>query len=139
MIIQKKKGICFPYGAKKAGLWLLWVVTVGFLGGVVNGLLGTGGGILLLFILSRAAHDKRDAFASALFCMVPLSVLSLLLSFGGEGGAQGVFSSEMLRLYLGAAGGGVLGAWLLSRISLPLLSLIFSALLLFSGARMVFA
>ncbi len=139
MLIQKKNGICLPVGAKKALLWCGCVGTVGFFGGTVNGFLGTGGGILMLPILSRVTEDKRDAFASALFCMVPLSALTLLLSFLGGTETEAVFSQTLLPVYLGAVVGGLCGAWLLRRLSLPLLSAIFSALLVFSGIRMVFA
>ena len=59
------------------------VIAAGFLAGIVNGLLGTGGGIILLLILRQfSGKDRKNAFAASLFCILPLSVLSLLLYIG---------------------------------------------------------
>ncbi len=141
MLIQKKKRRFVSPAAKKDILYGILVITVGFFGGMVDGFLGTGGGILMLLVLNRAVigqGDKRDAFATALFCMVPLSVLSLALTL--ERGAVSVgtlFASAHAPLYAGALLGGMLGAYLLSRLKLPLIEALFAALLIFSGWRML--
>ena len=110
----------------------------GFGAGIVNGLLGTGGGILLLLVLRRYA-DTRDAFASALLCILPLSALSLILHLHDGSLSLDLLRSDALPYLLGAIPGGYLGAYLLDRIKPSLLQLIFAALLLFSGWRMAFA
>ena len=111
---------------------------VGFGAGVVNGLLGTGGGILLLFVLRRYA-DTKNAFASALLCILPLSVLSVFLHLRDGSLSSELLLSDALPYLLGAVPGGLIGAYLLDRIKPSLLQLIFAALLLFSGWRMAFA
>ncbi len=140
MLIQKKKRVYFPAGTVKTLLRLGLIVLCGCVSGLVNGFLGTGGGILLLPVLMYLTQNRRDAFASALFCMVPLSILSFILSIiGGNADVPAMFDAKILPLYPGGVIGGICGAWLLSKISLPLLSMIFSALLVYSGFRMVFA
>ena len=115
------------------------VICAGFAAGTVNGLLGTGGGILLLVVLRRAVPDAKDAFAAALLCILPLSALSAVLYLRtGISDAQVLFSPDLIPVYLGAVPGGMLGAYLLDRLKLPLLELLFAGLLLFSGWRMLF-
>ena len=110
---------------------------VGFGAGIVNGLLGTGGGILLLFVLRRHA-DTKDAFATALACILPLSVLSVILHLRNGSLPPDILSADALPYLIGAVPGGLLGAYLLDRIKPTVLQFIFAALLLFSGWRMAF-
>lgn len=118
---------------------LLLLAVAGFGAGLVNGLLGTGGGILLLFALRRYAK-AQDAFASALMCILPLSALSAVLYyFGGTLPSDVLFSADILPYLLGAIPGGLLGAYLLDRMKLTAIQLLFAALLLFSGWRMAFS
>lgn len=129
--------------APRALLAFCVVTAAGFCAGIVNGLLGTGGGILLLLILRRVCKSggeggARDAFASSIVCILPLSVLSLgMLLSRGEVPAGTVFSWEQLPLGVGAVCGGALGAYLLPRLKVPVLELLFAGLLIFSGIRMV--
>ncbi|MBR5871812.1 MAG: sulfite exporter TauE/SafE family protein [Clostridia bacterium] len=121
----------------RAAAEVLFMAGAGFCAGMVNGLLGTGGGILLLPVLRRHANT-RDAFASALFCILPLSVLSCFL-YAKSGTLSAAVVSDALQYLLGALPGGMLGAYLLNRLDPRILQLIFAALLLFSGWRMAFA
>lgn len=156
-------------------LWFAEIVLSGFCAGIVNGLLGTGGGILLLFILRRvyrmqpkqntsstAANrelkaiqrypqerqdrlggktgDAKDAFAASLACILPLSALSLFRTlWRGQVPFDQVFSVSHIPLAIGAAVGGMLGAWLLSRLRLPWVETIFALLMIFAGCRMMFS
>ena len=76
-----------PFGHMKipfrAAAEPLWMAGAALCAGIVNGLLGSGGGILLLPVLRRHAKTK-DAFASALFCILPLSALSCFLYAKGD-------------------------------------------------------
>lgn len=123
-------GKCLPF---------LAVLLTGLGAGVVNGLLGTGGGILLLLILKRSLAP-RDAFAASLVCILPLSVLSLLLYLcHGTVTASALLTEDTVFCLLGALPGGLLGAYLLDRIKPSCAELLFAALLVFSGWRMAFA
>ena len=107
--------------------------------GFLNGLLGAGGGILLVYALSALNTDKspagvRDNFAATIACVIPMTVLSVIL-YAAEGRVSFASVSPLL---LPAAAGGVLGAFLLDKISTKLLKKIFALLVLFAGIRMLF-
>ena len=133
-----KKSVSFPVPPHAiAGFCLSALAALG--AGAVNGLLGTGGGILLLFVLRRHAA-AQDAFASALVCILPLSALSLwLYCQNGTVNWNTLLTRDTLPYLLGAVPGGMLGAHLLDRMKVSVLQLLFAALLLFSGWRMAFS
>ena len=106
--------------------------------GLVNGLLGAGGGIVAVFVLVKvlgpALSDRRDVFANALAIILPLSVISVIsYAFGGS-----MPSGELNLLVLPAVLGGLLGGILLDRIDPLWIQLIFSAIVLYSGIAMLF-
>lgn len=118
---------------------------LGILGGFVNGLLGTGGGILLLYALQLAgkANEKKSApskdnFAAVLLCTLPLSLLSVLLYFHNHG-LHALDVSACAPYLLGAVFGGALGAILLDKLKLQTVRILFALLLLFAGWRMAFS
>ena len=109
----------------------------GLAAGLVNGLLGAGGGIVAVWGLSRvlAAHvpDRRDAFANALLVMLPLSGLSLI-GYASRGLLAGISTASLL---LPAAAGGFCGAMILDRINVRWLKTIYAALVIYSGFFML--
>lgn len=111
---------------------------LGFLAGLLNGLLGAGGGIILVRgadkVLPREYHDGRDIFANALAVMLPLSAVSAI-AYVLRGSVHGLdFAPFVLPAVIGGAGGGLL----LAIIDTRLLRLIFSALVVWSGISMLF-
>ena len=106
--------------------------------GVVNGLLGAGGGIILVFALSRfgknAFPDKRDIYANALVVTLALTLISTLL-YIRSGNAP---PADLSQFVLPAAVGGLVGGLLLGRISSDALGRIFAWLLVVSGVFMIF-
>ncbi|MBO5898553.1 MAG: TSUP family transporter [Clostridia bacterium] len=128
-----------PYLTPTVGLLL----ALGGGAGFINGLLGTGGGILLVLVLQTyvrrhtnaavAAEAQRDVFATALSVMLPISVLSTILYARGGTLDLGGFAPMILPTVLG----GVLGAFLLDKLRLDWLKRLFSLLLLVSGVLMV--
>lgn len=121
----------------------------GLAAGVCNGLLGTGGGILIIGALRlyrrflpvsdrAAAVSPKDDYVTALCCMLPLSLLSSLL-YLRTGAFSGVPFSRALPYFLGAVPGGVIGAYLLDRVKPKTAQLLFALLVVFGGARMAFS
>ena len=108
----------------------------GLISGFVNGLLGAGGGIIIVFILSKLIKDEatpRDIFANALCIMLPLSLVSCIIyalngsiNFGGA-----------LPFFIPAIAGGTIGGILLSKINTELLKKLFAALVAISGILMI--
>lgn len=111
---------------------------LGFFAGLLNGLLGAGGGIILVRgaekVLPREYHESRDVFANVLAVMLPLSAVSAI-AYVLRGSVHGLeFAPFILPAIIGGVGGGLL----LAVIDTRLLRLIFSALVVWSGFTMIF-
>lgn len=116
--------------------------------GLLNGLLGAAGGILLVAVLPRLVSsepsdsslslpplERRDTLATVTAVMLPVSGVSWL--FYGLGGI--LPPDGMLPLMiLPAVFGGIVGAKLLGKMSDNVLRKLFAALVVVSGARMLF-
>jgi uncharacterized membrane protein YfcA len=116
---------------------ILPILFLGLGAGFLNGLLGAGGGILIVFGLGLLLRDKlddpRSVFASAIAVMLPLSAISAFRYF------QNGYTEEARLgfLLIPAIAGGALGAWLLRRLTPRALSHIFAAVVLVSGIVLV--
>ena len=110
----------------------------GILSGIVNGLLGSGGGILTVLFLSKiyakdSSYSTKDIFAITLCSSVIMSMASLLFYL-----SSGCFSVSDSALYmLAAVPGGVLGAILLEKLSSKTMKLIFALLVVWAGISMM--
>lgn len=134
-----------------SGLWrkkavlspLLLTLLLGAGAGFINGLLGTGGGIFLVFMMRYLAskrdrralrsEDERDVFAGALSVMLPISVFSSL-HYARAGALDPEAFAPMI---LPSIAGGVLGGLLLDKLALPWLRRLFALLVLCSGVLMI--
>ncbi len=106
---------------------------LGIASGIVNGLIGTGGGILLVFGLSPLFSDKRDVFANALAVMFPSTVISVIFYL-----ASGRIGISDFGIYaVPAAAGGLAGAFLLDRLDPKLLKKLFAVIVIWSGVYMI--
>ena len=105
----------------------------GLIAGMLNGFLGSGGGIILIFIMGVLIPDRepKDIFATAVLSILPMSAVSAY--FYHRGG--GIPMTESAHYYASALFGGVLGAVLLDKISTTLLKTVFAALMLIAGFR----
>lgn len=116
---------------------LLLLVLCGIAAGIINGLLGAGGGIILVFALTAlckgALPDRRDLYATALLVTLTLTLVSTVL-YIRNGNAP---PSDLSRFVLPATVGGLAGELLLGRISSAALGRIFAVLLVVSGVIMI--
>lgn len=102
--------------------------------GGVNGFLGTGGGIILVYALGALTdNDKKDNFATTLCATIPMSLVSLI-SYANSGNID---TSLIKTLVFPAVIGGALGAFLTDKIRTKYLSLFFALLVIYSGICMV--
>ncbi len=123
-------------GMRAQGKMLLLIVG-GFFGGLANGLLGAGGGIIMTFVLERVMDEsempKRDIFANVIAATLPISVFSTIIY-----GVRGHIDVEKFgKFALPAVVGGLAGAYLLSKISTFWLKNIFAILVIWSGIYMI--
>ena len=107
---------------------------VGIVSGFIAGLLGSGGGIAVVEGLERTGIEERRAHATSIAVILPISLLSSVLYYTGGY----VPLTETLYMCGGAIAGGLIGAFLLSKVKVKLLNRIFTLLILASGVRLLF-
>lgn len=106
-------------------------VAVGF----VNGFLGGGGGIIAVPLLAIVIGlGARQAHATAIFVILPLSLASAAVYFF-RGSVDWYVT---LWATVGVVGGGILGACLLNKLNNDVVKLIFSFILMAAGIKMFF-
>lgn len=100
-----------------------------FAAGTVNGFLGTGGGIVLMFALSAAVPDMnvRDRFATLIAVILPLSLISALVY--GKAADMSAASPYILPGIMG----GAAGALLLDRLSVGTVKRMFALMVIWAG------
>jgi uncharacterized membrane protein YfcA len=109
--------------------------SAGVAAGVVNGFIGTGGGIILTFIFIKIMGKDRtkDAFATVITAILPISFVSAV-NYHMNGNLR---LDETLVYIIPAVIGGFAGAFLLEKIKVDWLKIIFSALVVYAGVRML--
>ena len=105
----------------------------GFFPGLINGLLGTGGGILAVALFQKQGASQPKAQASALALMLPLSCISLVV-YGFSGNIP---AAPWLFFLPCALLGAALGAYLLKKLPPRFLRLLFALLMLSGGLRIL--
>ena len=100
--------------------------------GFLNGLLGSGGGMVLLpVLLRRQKQEPRRAFATSLGILLPLSALSAGLRLWQSVPEWTLVWPVVLG---GAVGGGLGGRWF-QQVPVAALRTIFALFLLYAGGR----
>ena len=111
------------------------VYFVGLAAGIINGLLGGGGGMIVVPGLALTLGlTAKKSHATALAVILPASVISaciLLFTFKNDW----VLLSATT---LGVSAGGVVGALLLKKLNNPAITKIFAVLMLLAGVKLLF-
>ena len=111
-----------------------WAAPVGGVcTGLLNGLFGSGGGMIAVPFLRMSGLDEKAAHATSVGVLCALSSISAgMYLWRGSVSVQDAFP------YLpGALLGSVTGAWLMPRIPVKWLKRIFALLMIYGGFRMV--
>ncbi len=124
--------------SRRAKVRLMLLAAVGAAAGFLNGLLGAGGGIILIYAFSALNPDKtedgvRDNFAATIACVLPVTLLSAFL-YAADGRMD---FTAVTPLVLPAVLGGFAGAMLLGTINTVLLKKLFALLVIYSGINMI--
>lgn len=111
-----------------------WGMVAGGAAGLVNGLLGGGGGMVLVPLLrEKCGLEARQAFATSVAIILPLCALSsIIYLFRGS-----LSLSTALPYLLGGAIGGLVGGKLFRQVNMVWLRRGFGLLLLYSGVKAV--
>ena len=110
----------------------------GFAAGIVNGVLGAGSGVLIVYalqaVLGKTLTDSRDVFANATAVILPVSLFSTVSYF-----LHGAMppAAPLGRYLLPGVLGGLCGAWLLGRLPEVTVKRIFGGVILLSGLIML--
>lgn len=104
--------------------------------GCINGIFGTGGGIVLVAVQSKLFKgDVKSAIASTLVCTLCMSVATAVIYL-----LKGNVSfSDAAPYLLPSVAGGVAGSAIFKKISPVWLCRIFSVFVIIAGARAVIA
>ena len=106
--------------------------------GVMNGFVGTGGGIILYFVLKFINKNKnvniKDIMATTISAVIPMSIISSVIYM-----IKGKMIYKELTTYLPAALiGGIIGAFLLEKLKFKFVKKLFSVMIIYAGIRMMF-
>ncbi len=126
---------------KKDYVKIWWFVPATLAAGVVNGLLGAGGGVIMMYVVravlkggDNLKNVQKDTFASVVAIILPVSVVSAI-SYA----ARGNLSMDIMGvLTVPALVGGIIGAYLTDKLPSGVIRMIFALLVIISGVRMVF-
>ncbi len=110
------------------------IAVAGIVSGFLNGLFGSGGGVLAVLFLRTIIGDERKVHASATLMILMMSIVSFIFY-----AANGNIEWETgLMLVPGGIVGAVLGSMFLKDINTTVLSRLFGGLIALSGAVMLF-
>lgn len=119
-----------------------FAITLGglsLIAGIFNGLVGAGGGIVLSLGLTSLAGEylgeRKNVYFNSQAAMIPVSIISYLLYARG-GNTSPIPLQNML---FPAIAGGIAGGIASSYINSKYIRLIFAAIVVFSGVRMILA
>jgi len=107
--------------------------------GILNGFAGTGGGIILYFVLKLLNKQKnndnmKDIMATTISVVIPMSIISSVVYM-----TKGKIIYKELLTYLPAAlAGGLIGAFLLEKLKFKIVKKLFAVMIIYAGIRMIF-
>lgn len=105
----------------------------GLLIGLVNGLLGAGGGMIAVPVLKKCGLDTKKAHANAVAVILPITVFSAFVYM-----LKGyVDLRDALAFMPFGIVGSILATWLLKKLSPYILRLIFAGFMIWAGIRML--
>lgn len=109
--------------------------TIGFGAGLINGLLGSGGGVILVtsLVFLYKLQDHK-AHATAISIILPLSIISALIYI--KAGITSINATFLVTL--GSIVGAYFGSKLLNRLSISFIRKLFGIIMIFAAIRMMF-
>lgn len=109
-------------------------ITAGGLAGAANGFFGAGGGMFLVpLFIKWLKMEEKQAFATSVAVILPLSAVSLAV-YWLRGGLD---LQGMWPFLLGGLAGGWLGGRVFGKVPVTLLRRAFGLLILYGGIRAV--
>ncbi len=107
--------------------------TYGIVTGIVNGLLGAGGGMIAVPALKKVGLDQRRAQANAIAVILPISIVSCVMYMM----RGNVTVSDSLPYIPGGIIGTLIGTFLLSKLPTNILKKLFGGFMIWAGIRLL--
>lgn len=105
----------------------------GFFAGLMNGLLGAGGGILTVSILKKLGLDSKKAHSTSICIILPICFMSAFIYI-----KNGIVSIDQTYPYIpGGILGAISGAFILSKINKTLLRKIFGIFVVWAASQLL--
>lgn len=105
----------------------------GLLIGIVNGMLGAGGGMIAVPLLKKSGMEQKQAHANAVAVILPISFVSAVIYLINKS----VKLSAALSFMPAGVVGSVVATLLLKKISPVYLKIIFGGFMVWAGVRML--
>lgn len=117
---------------KKVNKWK--IVLFGTLIGMINGFFGGGGGMIVVPLLNKVfGMEQKQAQATALFVILPISIASTIVYFC----FNSISFASGWPVILGIVAGGAVGATLLNKLNNKVVKYVFIFFMLLGGAVML--
>ncbi len=110
------------------------IAVIGTAIGLVNGILGAGGGMLAVPLLKKIGFSQKESHTNAIAIILPITIVSAAIYLFKDF----VTIKESLIYIPTGLLGAVLGTYLLKKISPKWLKRIFGALMVYAGVRLFF-
>lgn len=106
---------------------------IGAASGIMNGLFGSGGGLIAVPCLEKHGFPVKQSHASA----IALTSVFSLISAAGYGFSGNLPISEAVKYIPAGLAGAFAGSLIMKRINPALLKRIFGLVMIYSGARLL--
>lgn len=113
----------------------IYQLLLGVFAGFINGFFGGGGGtVVVVMLIALLKKQQRIAHATAILIILPLCVVSAIVYsvFGNFDFNVGI------GCMIGVFCGGIVGAFVLKKISSKWLGVIFSVVMMIAGVKILF-
>jgi len=119
VILKRIKNVIFYFGI--------------FFSGVINSLLGVGGGILVITILSKLDLEPKKAHATSICVILPICIFSAFLYLY----RQRVKISDVAEYVFGGVLGSIVGAFILSKLNPKILKRTFGGFVIWAALQLL--
>ncbi|NLY78118.1 MAG: sulfite exporter TauE/SafE family protein [Tissierellia bacterium] len=109
-------------------------IIIGFITGLINGLFGSGGGILVVPALTFILHfQDYKAHATAIAIILPLTIISTIVYLKNN-----IIRFDIAIIVgIGAMIGSFIGAKFLKKVPVTILRKVFGGLIIYTAVRMI--
>lgn len=101
--------------------------------GLVNGILGAGGGMLAVPMLKKIGFSQKESHTNAIAIILPITIVSAIVYLLKN---LVTFSDAVIYMPTGLIG-AIIGTYLLKKISAKWLKNIFGILMVYAGIRLL--